>query len=249
MLFLLPGLAWFAALKMRRRAGFMELGVRRNAPLKGIEMITGNRFKNSQEKLERTSRGQMGWLLVAGVVAVSVVGILVCQIRPNPKGVFAGDTAPSFSLLAARGGRCDLTDLLARKRVVLLPFIDTRSQPLSRTYSDLSRGQLVFLKSMAQQHAPSGVVVLIVGCNSLFGGKPLDPSALLNFTYDWQLDGVTVLRDDDEGTAFLYGVSRLPTTLLIASDGRIQRRWDGFVTPAQLALALESLVGPPRFRR
>jgi len=248
-LLLLPGLAWFAALKMRRRAGFIELGVRRNAPLKGLEMVTGNRFKNSQEKLERTSRGQMGWLLVAGVVAVSVVGILVCQIRPNPKGVFAGDTAPSFSLLAARGGRCDLTDLLARKRVVLLPFIDTRSQPLSRTYSDLSRGQLVFLKSMAQQHAPSGVVVLIVGCNSLFGGKPLDPSALLNFTYDWQLDGVTVLRDDDEGTAFLYGVSRLPTTLLIASDGRIQRRWDGFVTPAQLALALESLVGPPRFRR
>ena len=212
-------------------------------------MATGNRFKNAQEKLARASRGQMGRLLVAGVLAVSVVGILVCQIRPNPKGVFAGDTAPSFSLLAARGGRCDLTDLLARKRVVLLSFIDTRSQPLSRTYSDLSRGQLVFLKSMAQQHAPSGVVVLIVGCNSLFGGKPLDPSALLNFTYDWQLDGVTVLRDDDEGTAFLYGVSRLPTTLLIASDGRIQRRWDGFVTPAQLALALESLVGPPRFRR
>lgn len=155
------------------------------------------------------------------------------------------------TLQPSRGsrGRCDLTDLLARKRVVLLSFIDARSQPLSRTYSDLSRGQLVFLKSMAQQYAPNGVEVLIVGCNSLFSGKSLDPSALLNFTYDWQLDGVTVLRDDDEGTAFLYGVSRLPTTLLIASDGRIQRRWDGFVAPAQLAFALESLVGPPRFRR
>ena len=249
MLFLLPGLAWFAALKMRRRGGFIELSVRRNAPLKGIEMVTGNRFKNSQEKLARTSRGQMGWLLVAAVLAVSVVGFLVCQIRPNPKAVFAGDTAPPFSLLAARGGRCDLTGLLARKRVVLLSFIDARSQPLSHTYSDPSRGQLVFLKSMAQQYAPNGVEVLIVGCNTLFGGKPLAPSALLNFTYDWQLDGVTVLRDDDQGTAFLYGVSTLPTTLLIASDDRIQRRWDGFAAPAQLAFALESLVGPPRFRR
>jgi hypothetical protein len=234
---------------MRRRIGFIELGVRRNAPLKGIEMVPGNRFKNSQEKLARASREHMGWLLVAGVLTVSVVGILVCQIRPNPKVVFAGDTAPSFSLLAARGGRCDLADLLARKRVVLLSFIAARSQPLSRTYSDPSRGQLVFLKSMAQQYSPNGVEVLIVGCNRLFGGQPLAPSALLNFTYDWQLDGVTLLRDDDRGTAFLYGISTLPTTLLIASDGRIQRRWDGFVAPAQLAFALESLVGPPRFRR
>jgi hypothetical protein len=179
--------------------------------------------------------------------AALVVGILVCQIRPNPKAVFAGDTAPSFSLLAAQGGRCELTDLLARKRVVLLSFIDAGSQPLSRTYSDPSRAQLVFLKSIARQYAPNGVEVLIVGCNGLLGGQPLTSTALLNFTYDWQLDGVTVLRDDDAGTAFLYGVSTLPTTLLIASDGRIQRRWDGFVAPAQLALALECLVGPRAF--
>jgi len=57
------------------------------------------------------------------------------------------------------------------------------------------------------------------------------------------------IQDGTEGTAFLYGVSRLPTTLLIAFDSRIQRRWDGFVAAAQLAFALESLVGPPRLRR
>jgi hypothetical protein len=188
-------------------------------------------------------------LLVVGVLAVSVVAILVCQTRLNPKAVFAGDNAPSFSLLAAGRGRCDLSDLLARKRVVLLSFIDARSQPLSRNYSDPSRGQLVFLKSMARQYTPKGVEVLIVGCNGLSGGQPLTPSALLNFTYDWQLDGLTVLRDENAATALRYGISTLPTTLLIAPDGRIQRRWDGFVAPAQLALALESLVGPPRFRQ
>jgi NAD(P)-dependent dehydrogenase (short-subunit alcohol dehydrogenase family) len=197
-------------------------------------------------KLPRTSRGKRGWLLVAGVLAV--VGILVCQIRPNPRAVFSGDTAPSFSLLAARGGRCALTDLLAKKRVVLLSFIDARSLPLSSAYSDPSRGQLVFLKSMARQYAPKGVEVLIVGCNGPCGGQPLAPSALLNFTYDWQLDGLTVLRDDAT-TALRYGVRTLPTTLLVAPDGRIQRRWDGFVAPARLALALESLVGPPPFRQ
>ena len=198
-------------------------------------------------KPARTSREHRRWLLAAGVLAV--VGILVCHIGPNPKAVFAGDAAPSFSLPAARGGRCDLSDLLARKKVVLLSFIDARPQPLARDYSDPSRGQLVFLKSMARQYAPKGVDVLIVGCNGLSGGRPLTPSALLNFTYDWQLDGLAVLRDEDAGTAFRYGVSTLPTTLLIASDGRIQRRWDGFVAPAQLALALESSVGPPPFRQ
>jgi hypothetical protein len=187
------------------------------------------------------------WLLVAGVLAVAA-GILVFQTRPNAKAVFAGSTAPSFSLLAARGGRCDLTDLLAKKRAVLLSFVDARSLPLSPTYSAPSRGQLVFLKSMARQYAPKGVEVLIVGCNGLGGGPPLTPSALLNFTYDWQLDGLTTLRDDAT-TALRYGVSTLPTSFLIASEGRIQRRWDGFVAPAPLALALESLVGPPPFRQ
>ncbi len=102
---------------------------------------------------------------------------------------------------------------------------------------------------MAQQYATNGVAVLIVGCNKLSSGKRLAPNTLLNFTYDWQLDDVTVLRDDDAGIVFRYGVFTLPTTLLIAPDGRIQRRWNGLVAPAQLALALESLVGPPRFRR
>ena len=91
--------------------------------------------------------------------------------------------------------------------------------------------------------------MLIVGRNGLFSGKPLAPGALLNFTYDWQLDGVTVLGDDNEAATIRYGISTLPTTFLIAADGRIQRRWDGFVASPQLALAIESLVGPPRFRR
>ena len=199
-------------------------------------------------KLPKTSRAHRGRLLVASVLAVAVLCVLICQIRPNPRAVFAGDTAPSFSLVAARGGRCDLADLLAKKRVVLLSFIDVRSLPLSPSYSDPSRGQLVFLKSMARQYASKGVEVLVMGCNGLDGGQPLAPSALLNLTYDWQLDGLTVLRDDAT-TALRYGVSTLPTTLLIASDGRIQRRWDGFVAPQQLALALESSVGPPPFRQ
>jgi len=73
----------------------------------------------------------------------------------------AGSSAPSFSFPVARGGECDLSDLLARKRVVLLSFVDARSQPLSRTHADPSRGELVFLKSMAQQYAPNGLEVLI----------------------------------------------------------------------------------------
>jgi len=203
---------------------------------------------NIRRKLAKRFQGRPGWILAAGLLAAPLVGTLVRQIWPNPRIVLAGSAAPAFSLSVARGGRSDLADLLAKKRTVLLSFIDARSQPLSRTYADRSRGQLVFLKSMAQQYAPNGVDVLIVGCNGPFSAEPLDPNLLLNFTYDWQLDGVTVLRDD-ASAAFRYDVSTLPTTLIIARDGRIQRRWDGFVAPARLALALESLVGSPRFRR
>ncbi|HMD85509.1 MAG TPA: redoxin domain-containing protein [Terriglobia bacterium] len=191
----------------------------------------------------------MGWSLFAVALTATLVGILIWPIRPSPRDAVPGSSAPSFRLAMARGGKCDLADPLARKRVVLLSFVDARSQPLSRTQADPSRGELVFLKSMAQQYAPNGLEVLIVGCNGLLSGKPLAPGALLNFAYDWQLDGVTVLRDDDKATAIRYGIFMLPTTFLIAPDGRIQRRWEGFVASPQLALAIESVAGPPRFRR
>jgi len=203
---------------------------------------------NGQKKLTAQFRKRTGWIQVAGLLAVPLVYVLVGRIVVNPRGVLAGDPAPAFSLPVARGGRCDLTALLARKRVVLLSFIDARPQPFSCPHSGSSRGQVVFLKSMAQQYTQNGVEVLMVGCNQPFGARPLTANSLLNFSYDWQLDGITVLRGD-ESTISRYGVFTLPMTLLIASDGRIQRRWDGFAPASQLALALEPLVGPPRFRR
>jgi len=208
-----------------------------------------DRIQTRPKERSQTLGRRRGWTLVAAALTAIIVGILIWPIRPSPRVVVVGSSAPSFRLPVARGGICDLSDLLAKKRVVLLSFVDARSQPLSRTQADPSRGELVFLNSMAQQYAPKGLEVLIVGRNGLFSGKPLAPGALLNFTYDWQLDGVTVLGDDNEAATIRYGISTLPTTFLIAADGRIQRRWDGFVASPQLALAIESLVGPPRFRR
>lgn len=178
----------------------------------------------------------------------AIIGAFAWLIHASPREVAAGGVAPSFRLPMARGGICDLADLLAKRRVVLLSFLDARAQPLSRAHGDPSRGQLVFLKSMTQQYASRGLAVLIIGCNGLASGTPLARGVLLNFTYDWQLDGVAVLWDDDEGVARQYGVSRLPTTFLISPDGCIRRRWNGFVASAPLALAIESLVGPPRYR-
>jgi hypothetical protein len=190
----------------------------------------------------------MGWLPAFALLA-ALGGILVYGWRAGSRIAEEGDKAPAFNLLAVRGGRYGLTALLERKRAVLLSFVATRPGPLSPAEPDPSRAQIVFLKSMAQQYAPKGVQVLIVDGSGARGGKPLAPGALLNLTYDWQLDDVPVLRDDKGGTASSYRVSSLPATFLIEPGGRILRRWDRFVPPAQLALALESVVGPPRFRR
>jgi len=220
---------------------------RRHKPVN--PMLMADHFQNGPKERARTLTGRMGRSLFAAALTAMLVGILIWPIRPGPQDVVAGSSAPSFRLAMGRGGKCDLADLLAKKKAVLLSFVDARSQPLSRTQADPSRGELVFLKSMTEQYAPNGLEVLIVGCNGLLSGKPLAPGALLNFTYDWQLDGVSVLRDDDEATAIRYGISMLPTTFLIAPDGRIKRRWNGFVASPQLALVIESVVGPPRFRR
>ena len=220
---------------------------RRHKPVN--PMLMADHFQNGPKERARTLTGRMGRSLFAAALTAMLVGILIWPIRPGPQDVVAGSSAPSFRLAMGRGGKCDLADLLAKKKAVLLSFVDARSQPLSRTQADPSRGELVFLKSMTEQYAPNGLEVLIVGCNGLLSGKPLAPGALLNFTYDWQLDGVTVLRDEDEAAAIRYGVSTLPTTFLIAPAGRIQRRWNGFAASPQLALAIESVAGPPRFRR
>jgi peroxiredoxin len=137
-----------------------------------------------------------------------------------------GAVAPEFTRPAVRGGTVSLARL--RGDDVLLSFLNTSA----RAGRDPSRAQVVFLRSMAVQHRRLRVVIVDTSRASR--------AALLNYTYDWALPrAISVLRDDGS-LARRYRVRKVPTTFLIGRMGRIAQRWNGFVLPVRLALAIES---------
>ena len=139
--------------------------------------------------------------------------------------------APAFSLDAVQGGTYSLADF--EGRVVLLSFLDTLADPSAPT-RDPSRSQLVFLRSIAQQYGSQRVQVLIVDTSHLQTGASPHLDGLVNLTYNWQLETIPVLVDPAGSVARAYDVSQAPTTFLIAADGLLKRRWDGFAIAPQL---------------
>jgi hypothetical protein len=94
---------------------------------------------------------------------------------------------------------------------------------------DTSRSQLVFLQSALEQYGERGLTVAV----SFHGDVPG------SVAWDWNLGRIRVLESS------LAGVETAPTTLLVGSDGRVVRRWEGFASPADLGLTLRQLLGPP----
>jgi hypothetical protein len=94
---------------------------------------------------------------------------------------------------------------------------------------DASRTQLVFLQSALEQFGEKGLVVA-VGFHGGVSGQ---------LAHDWNLGAIrTFAPGPTEAEKF-------PTTLLIAPDGTVVRRWEGFAPPADLGLTLRALIGPP----
>jgi hypothetical protein len=94
---------------------------------------------------------------------------------------------------------------------------------------DDSRAQLVFLQSALEQYAERGLVVAV--------GFPGGASSQL--VHDWNLGAVRAFASAPTGA------ERSPTTLLVAPDGAVVRRWEGFAHPADLGLTLRARLGPP----
>jgi hypothetical protein len=113
--------------------------------------------------------------------------------------------------------------------------------------TEKSRSQVVFLRSMEQQYGSAGVTFLLVDASVVHDRRPLDSAKLRRLSYIWDLEHFSLLMDTATGaTAREYGISRLPTTLLIGADGRVVHRWDGFASAAQLSSALQMLVERPK---
>jgi hypothetical protein len=155
----------------------------------------------------------------------------VCRSNPI-------STLPDLTLLDVRGGTFHLRSQPAQP--LLLAFLQT----VPDTADTPSHSQVVFLASMAHQYGTRGFRVAIVDASVLAGASKPSRDALLNASYDWQLQ-IPLLLDQNGQMARQLGVKEVPTTFLFSADGRILQRWNGLTGPAVLAQSIEKLLGGP----
>jgi hypothetical protein len=154
-------------------------------------------------------------------------------------------TAPlDFTLPQVRGGVFHLR--AEHPRPVLVAFLQT----VPDTADTPSRQQVGFLLSMNHQYSGCGLKVVIVDSSTLVTRQPpardgLD--ALINASYDWHLD-IPLLEDDDNRVAASWEVTKVPTLVLLASNGGEARRWQALAGPATLAQAIEKVCSSPSGR-
>jgi peroxiredoxin len=148
---------------------------------------------------------------------------------------------PAFTLPQVRGGVFHLRP--GQSQAVLLAFLQT----VPDTTDTPSRGQAPFLLSMNHQYSARGLNVVIVDSSALVTHQLPTRDALINASYDWQLD-IPLLEDEGNRVARNWGVTQVPTLLLLASDGTLAQRWQGVTGPAVLAKSIENILGGPPVR-
>jgi redoxin len=191
----------------------------------------------------RTRRWAIGGLALALLVGIAAAFGARQSDRSGSAGTAAvGRAAPDFSaaLASQAGGRFSLAG--ERGHAVLVSFVNT--QEAASAAGAPSRSQIVFLKSMNTQNHPHGLQTVIVDAAATAGVPAPSHDALINFTFDWSLDpSIAVVGDANGSIERAYGVTEVPTTLVIDKRGVVRHRWNGFALAAQLDFAIRPLVG------
>ena len=158
--------------------------------------------------------------------------IAVGRAAPGFSAPIAGEKRGAFSLDRERG------------HAVLLSFLNTQAQ--ASAAGDPSRSQIVVLKSMNTQNHSHGLRTVIVDAAATAGVPAPSHDVLVNFTFDWALDpSIVVVGDAGGSIERAYGVTKVPTTLVIDRRGVVRHRWNGYALAAQLDFAIRPLDGRP----
>jgi hypothetical protein len=85
---------------------------------------------------------------------------------------------------------------------------------------------------------------MVVDAAHVLGHAPPSADALVNVRYDWALPAAIKVVGDPRGSlARAYGVTHVPTTLLLDGHGKVVRRWTGFAPAAALDFAVRKVTG------
>lgn len=130
-------------------------------------------------------------------------------------------------------------DLHAQKgRLFIVSFLavvpDTAPTP--------SRAQAVSIQSMRTQYGRFGVDAVVIDESRLNRGPESSQAERINAWYDWHLDPISLLADEDLSIAKAFNVCSAPTTLLLDSSGRVLKRWDSMVNAGGLAQEIQAVL-------
>ncbi len=175
------------------------------------------------------------WLLRGSAVGALAVVLLLAWVHRGTMPVQEGQKAPDFRAPNLAGDTVALSAL--RGRVVLLNAWATWCEPC--------RWEMPALERLYQKLGPRGLVVLAVSEDEIGPASPGDPTGdVARFVSENQLT-FTVLLDPKTRLQSAFGISGLPTTLLIDRRGRVVRRllgparWDEPPYSAEIERLLE----------
>jgi hypothetical protein len=162
-----------------------------------------------------------------------ILAVLVCTSGCHQN--HAAQAVPDFVLPQVRGGVFHLHQ--DHSHTVLLAFLQT----VPDTADAPSHQQVGFLRSMEHQYGNRGLKIAIIDSSALVTHEAPARNALVNASYDWQLE-FPLLEDNDDRVAKGLGIDQVPTLILLRSDGSIFQRWNGLARPASLAQSIETLL-------
>ena len=126
----------------------------------------------------------------------------------GPPPIVMGAAAPDFALPSAGGGNLRLSEY--RGEVVVLTFWSSRCSACARQLDELS--------TLQDTYGPAGLVTLAISVDS-------DLAHARSYAGELSQAGkpsLPMLLDAGRGVGRMYGIDRLPTTILIDRSGRIR---------------------------
>lgn len=148
------------------------------------------------------------WLSTAWLGTVASIGLPAAAGAASATDM-PGAIAPDFALPSAQGGNLRLSEY--RGKVVIVGFWSSRCSSCDT--------QLAQLDSLQSMFGSAGLVTLAVSVDS----NPARARAHALDLVQGRHLSIPMLVDADRAVGRIYGVERLPTTVLIDRAGRIRR--------------------------
>jgi hypothetical protein len=179
-------------------------------------------------------------------VAFMLLAVFSAPLAAMPPGCASSSGSPlsvgtKISALDQAGRRWELDS--PKARILIISFLavvpDTSPSP--------SHAQAVSIQSMRTQYGRLGLGAVVIDETRLNRGSHSSHAERVNAWYDWHLDPIPLLADEDSSIARAFAVCNVPTTFLVDSSGTVLKRWDSNVNSGGLAQEIQAaLLGSPK---